>query len=100
MRSERRSKGYGAKLLAWLKEFAAKEDFEQLYLDSATWREEAHRFYEREGLRVTIFHFSVKIDPKRIGPGGGEETGAFIRSTRKSYRPSKYLTPQRAISSW
>jgi GNAT superfamily N-acetyltransferase len=80
-RSERRSKGYGAKLLAWLKEFAAKEGCEQLHLDSATWRKEAHRFYEREGLRLTSFHFSVKIDPQRGGSGSGEEASAFVGST-------------------
>lgn len=47
--SEHRSKGYGAELLSWLKQQAAKEGCEQLHLDSGMQRKEAHRFYEREG---------------------------------------------------
>jgi len=56
-----RSKGHGAKLLSWLKEQAEKEGCEQLHLDSGIQRKEAHRFYEREGMTMTSFHFVEKI---------------------------------------
>ncbi len=56
-----RSKGYGAKLLIWLKEYAAKEGCLQLHLDSGVQRKEAHRFYEREGMTITGFHFAENI---------------------------------------
>lgn len=58
---EQRSKGYGAALLSWLRDFAAKEGCEQLHLDSGIQRKEAHRFYERQGMAMTSFHFVEKI---------------------------------------
>ena len=63
--SEHRSKGYGAKLLSWLKEQAAKEGCEQMHLDSGIQRKEAHRFYEREGMTMASFHFVEKIAPNK-----------------------------------
>ena len=59
--SEHRSKGYGAELLSWLKEQAAKEGCEQMHLDSGVQRKEAHRFYERKGMTMASFHFVEKI---------------------------------------
>ncbi|MHB8921626.1 MAG: GNAT family N-acetyltransferase [Halothiobacillus sp.] len=60
-----RSKGYGAKMISWLKEYAAKEGCLQMHLDSGIQRKEAHRFYEREGMAVAGFHFVVNIAPNR-----------------------------------
>jgi len=60
-----RSKGYGAKLLSWLKGQAAKHGCEQIHLDSGTQRKEAHRFYEREGMVLASFHFVEKIAPNK-----------------------------------
>jgi GNAT superfamily N-acetyltransferase len=56
-----RSNGYGAKLLAWLREYAVKEGCCQLHLDSGFQREDAHRFYERESLSKNGFHFAVEL---------------------------------------
>lgn len=56
-----RSKGYGAKLLAWLEEYAAKEGCQQIHLDSGMQRKEAHRFYEREGMAMIGLHFAKKL---------------------------------------
>ena len=64
-----RSKGYGAKLLSWLKEQAAKEGCEQLHLDSGIQRKEAHRFYEREGMTMASLHFIEKVAPNRVSGG-------------------------------
>ncbi|UCF65975.1 MAG: GNAT family N-acetyltransferase [bacterium] len=52
-----RSRGYGSKLLAWLLEYAVKENCDQFHLDSGVWRAEAHRFYEREGMELSSYHF-------------------------------------------
>jgi GNAT superfamily N-acetyltransferase len=56
-----RSRGYGAILLSWLKEYAEKEGCLQLHLDSGVQRKEAHRFYEREGMTMAAFHFFEKL---------------------------------------
>jgi len=56
-----RSKGYGAGLLSWLMEYAAKEGCLQLHLDSGIQRKEAHRFYEREGMMMNCLHFVANI---------------------------------------
>ena len=56
-----RSKGYGSKLLSWLKEYAVKAGCLQLHLDSGIQRKEAHRFYEREGMTLASFHFVENI---------------------------------------
>jgi GNAT superfamily N-acetyltransferase len=57
-----RSKGYGAMLLAWLRDFAAKQNCAQLHLDSGIQRKDAHRFYEREGMAMTSYHFAETIE--------------------------------------
>ena len=56
-----RSRGYGARLLKWLHEYARAQRCEQLHLDSGTWRKDAHRFYEREGMDMTSLHFASKL---------------------------------------
>lgn len=58
-----RSKGHGARLLSWLKEYAAKEGCPQIHLDSGIQRKDAHRFYEREGMTMAGFHFVENIVP-------------------------------------
>lgn len=60
-----RSKSYGAKLLSWLKERAAKEGCRQMHLDSGIQRKEAHRFYEREGMTMASLHFAENIAPDK-----------------------------------
>ncbi|ESQ89613.1 hypothetical protein ABAC460_12145 [Asticcacaulis sp. AC460] len=56
-----RSKGYGKKLLSWLKDLARQEGCAQLRLDSGTHRTQAHKFYFREGLVVSAFHFEIDL---------------------------------------
>jgi len=60
-----RSKGYGASLLSWLRDYAAKERCLQLHLDSGIQRVEAHRFYEREGMARAGYHFSENVSLKK-----------------------------------
>ena len=56
-----RSKGYGELLLSWLTAQAKQEGCGELHLDSGTQRQAAHRFYFRERLTVTAFHFARKL---------------------------------------
>lgn len=53
-----RSKGFGAKLLSWMREFASAENCQQLHLDSGIQREDAHRFYERRNNRGQTTFFN------------------------------------------
>lgn len=58
---EHRGKGYGKQLLSWLREHARLNACHQLHLDSGLQREDAHRFYDREGLDRASFHFAEKL---------------------------------------
>lgn len=62
-----RSRGYGEQLMAWLLDFAADQECPQLHLDSGVHRARAHRFYFRQGMEITSFHFAIPV------PGVGEE---------------------------
>jgi len=52
-----RSRGVGQGLLAALTQKATDAGCSVLDLDSATHRTDAHRFYMREGLAISSFHF-------------------------------------------
>ena len=56
-----RSRGYGKAMLDWLMHYAREADCETFSLDSGTHRQEAHAFYFRERMRVTSFHFALKL---------------------------------------
>jgi GNAT superfamily N-acetyltransferase len=56
-----RSKGYGKALLDWLKTEARAQACGQLHLDSGVQREQAHRFYFREGLTINCHHFQLTL---------------------------------------
>ena len=56
-----RSRGYGQQLLDWLKATARSNGCRELHLDSRLHREAAHRFYEREGVEKTCYHFAAVL---------------------------------------
>lgn len=58
----RRSKGYGKILIQWLVKYGKDKDLEQFHFDSGVQREDAHRFYEREGMRVSSYHFMRQLN--------------------------------------
>jgi GNAT superfamily N-acetyltransferase len=58
----RRSAGVGRALLDGLVERARSAACHVLDLDSNVQRIDAHRFYEREGLAVTAYHFTRSLD--------------------------------------
>lgn len=57
-----RSRGHGAALLGWLREYARNEGCDQLHLDSGLQRKEAHRFYLREGMTQASLHFAEHLN--------------------------------------
>jgi len=57
----RRSKGHGARLLAWLVVQAKARDCEVLELDSGVQRFDAHRFYFRERMKIVSYHFALTL---------------------------------------
>ena len=59
--ANRRSEGHGHALLDWLKAEARRLGCTQLHLDSGVQREQAHRFYFREGLGVNCLHFRIEL---------------------------------------
>jgi GNAT superfamily N-acetyltransferase len=57
-----RSKGYGRELLGWLRGIAAENGCRGFHLDSGVQRKRAHEFYLREGLELSSYHFSVRLN--------------------------------------
>jgi len=56
-----RGRGFGAALLGELERRAREADCSVLDLDSGAEREDAHRFYFREGLVIRGFHFLRRL---------------------------------------
>ena len=56
-----RSKGHGAALMDFLKTLARDAGCVQLHLDSGVQRFEAHKFYLREGFRISSHHFAMDL---------------------------------------
>ncbi|NOX42503.1 MAG: GNAT family N-acetyltransferase [Gammaproteobacteria bacterium] len=57
----RRSCGFGKQLTDWLVQEAKKNKCAELHLDSGLQRKDAHRFYNREELETTGYHFARKF---------------------------------------
>jgi GNAT superfamily N-acetyltransferase len=58
-----RSSGYGAALLGWIGEYAKDRGCKELHLDSGVQRHAAHRFYLRERMDITCYHFRLELQP-------------------------------------
>lgn len=57
-----RSRGYGARLLEWLAQHARAAGCRELQLDSGVQRTGAHRFYFRQGMYISSFHFRQRLE--------------------------------------
>ena len=55
-----RSTGVGHALMAYMEGIVQARKCDAFTLDSGTQREQAHKFYFREGMTVTAFHFTMK----------------------------------------
>lgn len=58
---EARSAGHGAALLRWLADYARDHRCLALELDSGTHRHGAHKFYLREGMHISNYHFTLPL---------------------------------------
>lgn len=56
-----RSKNYGKQMMDWLLDEAKNNDCKELHLDSGVQRHGAHRFYLRERMDITCYHFALKL---------------------------------------
>jgi GNAT superfamily N-acetyltransferase len=67
-----RSRGYGKRILARLKAEARALGCSEIQLISRVTREQAHRFYFREGFGIECFHFRHALggDPEPAAPAG------------------------------
>ncbi len=62
-----RSGGVGHALIAYMEGLCRERECDTFSLDSGTWRQQAHKFYFREGMTITSFHFDKKISKKPTG---------------------------------
>ncbi|HEY2902481.1 MAG TPA: GNAT family N-acetyltransferase [Polyangia bacterium] len=56
-----RSSGFGKQLLDWLKDEARTHGCAELHLDSGVQRHGAHRFYLRERMDISAYHFKLEL---------------------------------------
>jgi GNAT superfamily N-acetyltransferase len=60
----RRSSGYGAELMDWLRSVARETGCHELHLDSGVQRFAAHRFYLNLRMNITSHHFVEELRPR------------------------------------
>jgi GNAT superfamily N-acetyltransferase len=63
----RRSTGVGHALVQYMQDLCRARGCDTFSLDSGTYREQAHKFYFREGMTITSFHFNKKTSNKPTG---------------------------------
>lgn len=56
-----RSNGYGGQLFEWAKEYAKQNNCNQVRLVSGVSREQAHKFYQENGMSFEARYFSINI---------------------------------------
>jgi GNAT superfamily N-acetyltransferase len=62
-----RSTGVGQALMRYMEGVCQERACDTFSLDSGTWRQQAHKFYFREGMTITSFHFDKKISKAPTG---------------------------------
>jgi GNAT superfamily N-acetyltransferase len=62
-----RSTGVGHALMEHMRSLCAKRGCDAFTLDSGVQRNQAHRFYYREGMTITSFHFTQVLSDRPIG---------------------------------
>jgi GNAT superfamily N-acetyltransferase len=62
-----RSKGVGHALVEYMEKVCRERRCDTFSLDSGTARQQAHKFYFREGMTITSFHFDKKISNTPTG---------------------------------
>lgn len=59
--STERSNGYGMQLLNWAKEYAKSNKCNQVRLVSGVARDQAHKFYQNNGMSFEAKYFSIDL---------------------------------------
>lgn len=62
-----RSTGVGHALIEYMERIARERSCDTFALDSGTTRQRAHRFYFREGLTISSFHFVKRLSSRETG---------------------------------
>ncbi len=60
----KRSSGVGHALIAYMERICRERACDTFALDSGTQRQQAHKFYFREGMTITSFHFDKKVSDR------------------------------------
>lgn len=63
----RRSGGVGRALIQYMERVCRERACDTFSLDSGTWRQQAHKFYFREGMTISSFHFDKKVSKNLTG---------------------------------
>jgi len=63
----RRSTGVGHALMQYMEGICRERSCDTFSLDSGAQRQQAHRFYFREGMTITSFHFDKKLSAHPTG---------------------------------
>jgi GNAT superfamily N-acetyltransferase len=71
----RRSTGVGHALIAYMEGVVRERACTAFTLDTGTQREQAHKFYFREGMTVTAFHFTMRKANPPPAPSQGRGKG-------------------------
>jgi len=56
-----RGEGYGSRLLAWVEDWADARDCSRVELASGLWRDDAHEFYEQNGMERYCYTFKTEL---------------------------------------
>ena len=64
---KQRSTGVGHALIAYMEKIGRERRCDVLALDSGTQRQQAHKFYFREGMTITSFHFTQVLSDRPLG---------------------------------
>jgi GNAT superfamily N-acetyltransferase len=64
---QQRSTGVGHALMQYMESICRERRCDTFSLDSGTQRQQAHKFYFREGMTITSFHFDRKISKTVTG---------------------------------
>lgn len=61
--AECRGRGYAGQLIDWILDYARREGFDEVHLDSGVndARSDAHRLYLAKRFKVTSLHFAIKL---------------------------------------
>ncbi len=63
----KRSTGVGHALMQYMEGVCRERGCDTFSLDSGAQRQQAHKFYFREGMAITSFHFDKKISQEQTG---------------------------------